>query len=144
MSTRSRQEIEVEVGDLARDVLESFEGVSYAEARASVWEHCPELYEEFCKAAPEPPAEPVVKADRPLTLADAIADAVDREADRQSGREWPQRSIEEIRADLWLSSQGQALYQLSKDRGHEEYWSARLAKSAGENDAWAILEEWRR
>ena len=91
MSTRSRQEIEVEVEDLAQEVLENFEGVTYAEARASVWEHCPELYDEFTTAAPERPAGAVVKADRPLALADAIADAVDREADRQSWREWPER-----------------------------------------------------
>ncbi len=81
--------------------------------------------------------EPVAKADSPYRLADAIYEAVSREADRRSWHDWPSKSIEQIQGELWLSPEGEKLYELSKARGHEEYWSARLAKSAGENDAWA-------
>lgn len=106
-------------------------------ARGFVWEAFPELHEEFGKAAPEPPVKPLAKARTPVTVADAVANAVHAEADRQAWTRWPDRSIEQIRADLWTSPEGQQLYALSKARGGEDWYQARLRKSAEEREAGA-------
>ncbi len=51
--TRRRSDIESEVEDLALEIMDTYDGLDYVEARAAVRENMPDLYEEFRQAAPE-------------------------------------------------------------------------------------------
>ena len=118
--------------------------------RAAVWSAVPELYDEYRQAlAAEPATMPemvdIAKATREPTLADEIAEAVHNRAEELAWTRWPAQSEAVIRADLWLSEDGAALYGLAKsDLGRLSAWQASqiIRKSSEHARAWAVLEEW--
>lgn len=73
------------------------------------------------RLAPESEQERVAKADRPYTVADAAADAVAKKTDSSAWEQWPGKTVEGIRADIWESPQGLLLYELARNRGSEPY-----------------------
>lgn len=139
----TRREIETEIEAIALDAVE-LSDMTYEEARAFAWTEFPDLYERYRLAPPEAPRQPVAKSVRPYSVSDACADAVSRRADEMAWEEWPGKTVETIRAELWESPPGLLLYQLSRDRGSEPYYQARIRKGAGEQSAWRVLEEWLR
>ncbi len=142
MTQRSRAEILEEVDDLATEVMKHAPDMDEAEARALVWEEADGIFEEYRQAPEEASPEPVTKSAE-YRVEDAVMEAVTNRANQVAWTEWPTRSIEAVRADLWETVEGGQLYKLLREKGQEPYWQARLAKSAHHRDAWQILEEWR-
>lgn len=139
----SRREIESEIEAIALDAVE-LSDMTYEEAKAFAWTEFPHLYERYRLAPPEAPQQPVAKSVRPYSVSDACADAVAKKADEMAWEEWPGKTVEALRADLWESPPGQLLYQLSRQRGSEPYSQARIRKSVDDRAAWEVLESWLR
>lgn len=64
-----------------------------------------------------------------------------RKADAVAWEQWPGKTLEGIRAEIWESPQGVRLYKLARNRGKEAYYQARVRKSAEDRAAWDVLEE---
>lgn len=136
-----------EVQSLADEIVRSTdEELSDEAARAMVWVSFPELYAEYREGQPDVQFEVAKQAPPEPTLADAIATAVAKRADHLLWKSWPDKKIEDLRADLWLSPEGQQLIELARSPyGQEPLWRTRtmLSKSAAYAEAWLIYETWR-
>lgn len=143
---RKRSEVLEEVEELADFTMDVNPDLTLEEARSIVWEECPELYQEYVASPPEAPVVPVAKSTRIRTVADAIGDAVHAEADRQVVKLRERRTVEEIRADLWESVEGQQLYALARSDAGRQIYAGHVPvnKSSAFADAWSVLRHWLR
>jgi hypothetical protein len=77
-------------------------------------------------------------------VADVCGEAVHAEADRQVLKVGEQRSVEEIRGDLWLSPEGHKLYDLARSEAGQQIYGISIHKSFTHAEAWGILRRWLR
>ena len=145
MTTRRKEEILEEVDELAELALKVNPDLTIEQARGLAWDD-EEIYAEWRDAAPEPARPAVSKSAKQMSVADACAEAVHNEADRQYLRIREDRTVEKIRGDLWESPEGERLYQLARsDSGREAYSGyTPVRKSLEFGDAWALLHHWLR